>query len=172
MIEAFSRVRARHPAATLVVVGHFMPPSLEAELRRDAQFRGVAESVEVVGRVPFAEVGRHLGRAAVGWVPWQPAPKNQKNVPTKLFEYMAFGLPVVASDLASIRPFVAEGDTGRLVCADDPEAHAAAILELLRDRDYAAAMGRRGREAVASRFNWAAVEGRLLDLYDRVAGSQ
>ena len=169
MVEALALVRRQRPDAHLLVVGHFMPPALERELRRDAQQHGVGDAVEIVGRVPFAEIGRQLERAAVGWVPWQPYPKNQKNVPTKLFEYMAYGLPVVSSDLASTRPFLVDGATGRLVRADDPQAHAAAILEVLDDREAAAAMGRRARDEVVARLNWSAVEGRLLGLYDRLA---
>ena len=94
--------------------------------------------------------------------------KNRKNIPTKLFEYMAFGLPVVSSDLPSTRPFVTHGDNGLLAAAADPAAHAAALLELLTDAPAAARMGESGRQLVATRFNWAAMEGRLLGLYEAV----
>jgi glycosyltransferase involved in cell wall biosynthesis len=166
MIEAFAEVHRRFPEARLLHVGHFMPPELEEELLSHAARLGVEEALRIVGRVPFDEVGRQLERAAVGWVCWQPYPKNQKNVPTKLFEYMAFGLPVVCGDLDSTRPYLEDGVTGRLVAADDAAAHAGAIIDLLEDRRAAAAMGLRGREQVLARYNWRSVEGRLLDLYD------
>jgi glycosyltransferase involved in cell wall biosynthesis len=143
-----------------------MPPELEQEVLLDAQRHGLEEAVRFVGRVPFDEVGRHLERAAVGWVTWQPYPKNQKNVPTKLFEYMAYGLPVVSSDLDSTRRFVEDGVSGHLVRADDAGAHAEAIIDLLEDRRAAAAIGLRGREQVLARYNWRSIEGRLLDLYE------
>jgi glycosyltransferase involved in cell wall biosynthesis len=168
MIEAFAQVHREHPEARLLHVGHFMPPELEQEVLRDAQCHGLEEAVLIAGRVPFDEVGRYLERAAVGWVTWQPYPKNQKNVPTKLFEYMSYGLPVVSSDLASTRTFVEDGMTGRLVRADDPNAHAEAIIEILENRQEAAAMGLRGREQVLTRYNWRSIEDRLLDLYDRL----
>jgi len=166
MIEAFAQVHRKHPEARLLHVGHFMPPELEQEVLRDAQRHGLGEAVRFVGRVPFDEVGRHLERAAVGWVTWQPYPKNQKNVPTKLFEYMAYGLPVVSSDLDSTRRFVDDGVSGKLVRADDAGAHAEAIIDLLEDRRAAAAIGLRGREQVLARYNWRLIEGRLLDLYE------
>ncbi len=168
MIEAFAQVAARLPAARLLIVGHFMPPELEAEVRAAAAARGIGEAVEMTGRVPFAAIGDFLRRAAVGWVPWQPVAKNRKNIPTKLFEYMAFGLPVVSSDLPSTRPFVTDGENGRLVAAGDPAAHAAALLELLTDAPKAARMGQAGQRLVATQFNWAAMEGRLLGLYEAV----
>ena len=166
MIEAFAQVHRKHPEARLLHVGHFMPPELEQEVLRDAQRHGLEEAVRFVGRVPFDEVGRYLERAAVGWVTWQPYPKNQKNVPTKLFEYMAYGLPVVSSDLDSTRRFVEDGVSGHLVRADDAGAHAEAIIDLLEDRPAAAAIGLRGREQVLARYNWRSIEGRLLDLYE------
>jgi len=165
MIEAFAEIHAEIPRTRLLLVGHFMPPNLEHELRRDAQRLGVEEAVEIVGRVPFDRIGHHLERAAVGWVTWQACPKNRKNVPTKLFEYMAYGLPVVSSDLDSTREFVMDGDTGRLVPADDPHAHARAVIEVLNDRSRAAEMGIRGRELVLDRYSWETVEDRLLGLY-------
>ena len=168
MIEAFAQVAARLPAARLLIVGHFMPPELEDEVRAAAAARGIGQAVEITGRVPFAAIGDYLQRAAVGWVPWQPIAKNRKNIPTKLFEYMAFGLPVVSSDLPSTRPFVTHGDNGLLAAAADPAAHAAALLELLTDAPAAARMGESGRQLVATRFNWAAMEGRLLGLYEAV----
>jgi glycosyltransferase involved in cell wall biosynthesis len=171
MIEAFAQVHRKHPEARLLHVGHFMPPELEQEVLLDAQRRGLEEAVRFVGRVPFDEVGRHLERAAVGWVTWQPYPKNQKNIPTKLFEYMAYGLPVVSSDLDSTRRFVEDGVSGHLVRADNVGAHAEAIIGLLEDRRAAAAIGLRGREQVLARYNWRSIESRLLDLYELLARS-
>jgi glycosyltransferase involved in cell wall biosynthesis len=169
MIEAFAEVHARRPDARLLHVGHFMPPELEQEVQRHAVELGIAEAVHRVGRVPFAQVGSYLERAALGWVTWQPCAKNQKNVPTKLFEYMAYGLPVVSSDLDTTRPYIENRISGTLVEAADPAAHAQAILELLDDREEAARRGRRGRELVLERYNWQAVEHRLLELYQELA---
>lgn len=171
MIEAFAAVHRRRPDARLWLVGHFAPPTLEAEVAAHADRCGVGDVVTITGRVPFTDIGSYLARAAVGWVPWQPARKNHKNIPTKLFEYMSHGLPIVASDLASTRPFVTHGGNGLLVPATRPDAHAEAILRILDDSSGAAAMGRAGQRLVAERYNWARMERRLLDLYDSLVGS-
>ena len=167
MIETFAQVVAVMPEARLLLVGHFMPPGLEEEVRAAATARGIAGAVEIIGRVPFDRISDYLRRARVGWVTWQPVAKNRKNIPTKLFEYMAFGLPVVSSDLPSTRPFVAP-EVGLLPAADDPAAHTAALLELLGNPLQAAAMGAAGRRLVEKRYNWSAMEPRLLGLYEEV----
>lgn len=166
MIEAFARVAAVFPDARLLHVGHMQPPDLADEVRADAVERGIADAVTLAGRVPFEQIGDYLKRAAVGWVTWQPVPKNEKNIPTKLFEYMAYGLPIVSSDLASTRPFVQSGENGYLVKAEDPMAHAGAILSLLRHPTDVAAMGRCGQRKVLETYNWDEMERRLLQLYE------
>jgi glycosyltransferase involved in cell wall biosynthesis len=165
MVEAFHQVHRCLPAAQLLLVGHFMPPELEQEVREDIAQRGIAQAVTIVGRVPFEQIGGHLKRASVGWVPWQPVPKNKKNIPTKLFEYMTYGLPVVSSDLPSTRPFVENGRNGYRVTADMPEAHADKFVELLRHPPRAKEMGKRGQELVRKQYNWGKMEERLLALY-------
>jgi len=165
MVEAFARVRQAAPAARLLLVGHFMPPALEDEVRQRAQRLRISDALTIIGRVPFEQIGAYLQQAAVGWVSWQPVPKNEKNIPTKLFEYMAYGIPVVSSDLPSTRQFVDHGENGLLVPAGDPVAHAAAILEILEHPQKGARMGRRGQELVQTRYNWGEMEKRLLALY-------
>ncbi len=167
MLDTFAQVVAQLPAARLRLVGHFAPPGLEAEMRAEAARRGIGHAVEFTGRVAFDRVGEHLAAARVGWVTWGAAAKNRKNIPTKLFEYMAFGLPVVSSDLPSTRPFVPP-DVGLLAAADDPAGHAAALLRLLNDPATAEGMGAAGRRRVAEGWNWAAMEPRLLGVYAAV----
>jgi glycosyltransferase involved in cell wall biosynthesis len=166
MIAAFEQVLQAVPNARLFLVGHFAPPSLEQEVLEDLSERGIGHAVTITGRVPFEEIGEYLRQAAVGWVPWQAVPKNEKNIPTKLFEYMAYQVPVVASDLESTRPFVEDGVNGYRVEPGSPAAHARAILRVLQDPDAAEQMGRAGQERVRARYNWDAMEERLLAFYD------
>ena len=168
MIEAFYQVLQAMPEARLLLVGHFMPPELEQELKADAALYGIEHALAITGPVPFEQIGGYLRQATVGWVTWQPVSKNQKNIPTKLFEYMAYGLPVVSSDLASTRPFVCQGENGYIVAASDPAEHAQAILQLLRHPQRAMTMGRHGQEMVRSRYNWDEMEKRLLALYQEL----
>jgi glycosyltransferase involved in cell wall biosynthesis len=168
MVEAFARVVSNMPQARLWVVGHFTPADLEDEVRADIAKRDIEHAVRLVGRVPFEQIGSYLSSSAVGWVAWQPFAKNQKNIPTKLFEYMAFGLPVVSSGLSSIKPYVYQEQNGLLVDATDPLAHAAALLSLLQNPVVAAEMGQTGRAWVESRWNWAQMAPRLLNFYEAV----
>jgi glycosyltransferase involved in cell wall biosynthesis len=165
MIEAFHQVVQAYPAARLDLVGHFVPPNLQDEVQADIKKLSLGTRVEIHGRVPFDTIGDYLSQAMIGWVPWQSFPKNEKNIPTKLFEYMAYQLPIVASDLRSTRPFVVEEENGLRVRADDPSAHAHAIHYLLDNPDIGRQLGLRGQQMVVERYNWDVMETRLIDFY-------
>lgn len=171
MITAFHQVLQALPEARLQLVGHFMPPTLQDEVQADIDQRGIGHAVTITGRVPFHTIGKYLQQASAGWVPWQAYPKNDKNVPTKLFEYMAYGVPIVSSDLNSTRPYVHQGANGYLVAPDSPESHAEAILKLLQNPESAKAMGLRGQDLVHSIFNWDKEEEKLIHLYEQLLRS-
>ena len=168
MIEAFHQVLKGMPEAQLFLVGPFTPPELEKEVRTDIMQRGIEQKVRIIGQVPFEQVSEYLKQAAVGWVALQPVPKYQKNIPTKLFEYMAYGVPIVSSDLPSTQPFVYHGENGYRVEADDPMAHAQAILDILRRPEVGLAMGEKGQQMVRTCYNWDEMEQRLLVLYQEL----
>ena len=81
---------------------------------------------------------------------------------------MAAGLPVVASTIPRWQEVVEGVGCGLAVDPRDPVAIAVALERLLVDSDESAAMGRRGRQAFLSTFNWDAEAARLLSLYERL----
>jgi glycosyltransferase involved in cell wall biosynthesis len=110
--------------------------------------------------VPFL-----MSQARIGVVPLQPIPKFLKNIPTKVFEYWACALPIVASNLPPIRMFFREGLYGHLVDPTDPQQWANALFHLLDNPQKAQWMGKQARTAVRARFNAAPEQRKLLRLY-------
>lgn len=163
MLAAVARLPERL-RARLIIAGTFAPPELEGEIRRQPGWRRVVYR----GWQPRAGVRAILARARVGLVVDQPIPNYLDSYSTKLFEYMAAGLPVVASDFPLWREIVDGAGCGLLVNPEDPTAIAAALQYLLERPKAAAAMGRRGRAAVLQRYNWEQQAARLLALYARL----
>ena len=143
----------------LRLLGHFKDPALA---RRTA----AVERVDLLSWQPFAEVIRELFQARVGLALLHPHPNHMDAIRSnKLFEYMAAGLPVIASDFPTWRELVVGTGCGLVVDPRDPTAIAAAIEHLLTHPADAEAMGERGRAAVLERFNWDGEGARLVSLY-------
>lgn len=157
----------RRSAARLVLAGRFQPEGLEGELSR----RPGWDHVDVVGWLGRTAVAELLGTARIGLVTLLPTSSYRDSYPTKLFEYMAAGLPVIASDFPLWRGIVETAGCGLLVDPTDPAAIAAAIERLLDDPAEAEAMGLRGQRAIIQHYSWEAERAVLLDLYARLARS-
>jgi len=158
--------RVRVDGARLVLAGDFQPPELRAEL---SQLPGW-ERVDALGRLPRDGIAEQLRRARVGVVTLHPIAIHHDALPVKLFEYMAAGIPVVASDFPLWREIVQGAQCGVLVDPQDPAAVGEAIERCLADPAAAEEMGRRGRDAVQLRYAWEPEGQRLLALYARIRG--
>ena len=157
------------PTAILVLLGY---GALQAELAARAADPALDSRLAVLPAVPPTELLDWVGSADVVAMPIQPTTLNHRlTTPNKLFEAMAAGVPVMASDLPGMAGIVRETGCGVLVDPTDPGAIAAVIGGLLAlpnaDRW---AIGRRGLEAHLARYNWEAQVGSLLDEYGRLTG--
>ena len=88
--------------------------------------------------------------------------------PLSVLEYMEAGKPVVATRVGGVPDLVEDGVTGLLVEPQDPEAFASTVIDLLRDPDRAAAMGRAGQERRLNEFTIEATIRRVEDLYEEL----
>jgi glycosyltransferase involved in cell wall biosynthesis len=150
----------------LVILGRFDLPVTQsrflAQVARDAPDR-----IQWKGRVPFSVVCEWLGRASIGLMPNQSYGSN-RFIHSKLFEYMAAGLPVIASDLPLNRLFVESAECGLLVPPSDAAGYAQAVRYLLEHPDQARQMGQNGQKAFRERYNWETQSPKLLELYERL----
>ena len=118
----------------------------EADLRQLVGELGISQHVLFPGaKVPVAP---YLRRSAIGCLS-----SDSEGFSNALVEYMAAGLPVVATDVGGAREAVVEGDTGYLVAAGDYQAMARQILKLVRDPSLREKLGAHGRANVESDFN-------------------
>jgi glycosyltransferase involved in cell wall biosynthesis len=82
-----------------------------------------------------------------------------------MFEYMAAGIPVIASDFPLWREIIEGNQCGLCVDPLDPKAIAASIDKLINNRDLARRMGENGRRSIVDSFNWSIEEKKLLEFY-------
>ncbi|MFI6869551.1 glycosyltransferase family 4 protein [Nocardia sp. NPDC050406] len=165
LILAMRTIRERIPGAVLVIAGG---GPYEQKLKALAQAMGVAEDVVFTGRVPSAELAAHHTIADVFAMPCRTRGfgLDVEGLGIVFLEASASGVPVVAGNSGGAPETVREGETGTVVEGRDPEAVAAAIVDILADRDAAAAMGAAGRAWVQRQWRWDVMGERLRHLLD------
>lgn len=171
LLDAMRLLALRGRVIRLLLIGYCDDTQVQAELRARIRDRGLSDCVEVHGRINHEEMAKALGRARVGVSPLQDIPKFRVNIPVKIFEYWACGLPVVASDLPPIRPFFKNVGGGLLFPAGDARALAQSIAWLLEHPLSAARMGLRGRTAIETRFSHRHEIQKLLKFYTRLTAN-
>ncbi len=160
------------PEASLTIVGGSGDPADPdlAACRERAAALGIADRVTFAGFVAPAEVRARISGAAVAVV---PLPDNLMaryfTSPLKLFDYMAAGVPIVASDLPSLREVVTDGDSALLTAPDDPSALAQTIRRLLVNPGLADRLRRTAFDQVAH-YTWERRAERILEALERLAG--
>jgi len=127
------------------------------EFERQVAQAGLEKYFHFLGRRD--DVPRILGCCDIAVLP-----SKAEGLPNAVLEYLAAGLPTVASSVGGNLEVVQEGKTGLLVPPQDASALAEGILRLLRDPDFAAKLGRNGREFVSSEFTFF----RLIENTDRL----
>ena len=124
--------------------------------------------VDFVGYVSHTEVYSHLSAADIGLICFHPVKRYQTALSTKLFEYMAAGLPVVISAFPLWKEFLDKNRCGIAVDSSSPEEIARKVEFLLQHPQLMREMGENGQKMVAQRYNWGNEERKLLKMYKEI----
>jgi glycosyltransferase involved in cell wall biosynthesis len=154
------------PDAQLAFLGD-PEPGYGAALHQAACAHGVGDRVALLASVPLAELLAHTAEADVGVTLLQDTCENHRlALPNKLFEYIAAGVPVVASALPEIRGLIEPRGIGWCVPPGDAAALAATLSLALSRRTDAELDRRLARAAVE--LSWEREQRRLTGLYERL----
>jgi glycosyltransferase involved in cell wall biosynthesis len=149
----------------LSLAGSFSEAKLEAEMSVLPGWRRVI----MHGHLDRTGVRRVMARAIAGLVTLHPTSNFLEALPVKMFEYMAAGIPVIASNFPLFRSIIQGERCGLCVDPFDPQAIADAIDYLVAHPALAREMGANGRRAILANYNWAAQATRLIDFYGAIA---
>lgn len=171
LIEAVGLLGETRPAPLLVVMGY---GPLETALHARIAAEGLEAHVRLLPPVEQDVLVSWIADADVAAMPIQPTTLNHRlTVPNKLFEAMAAGVPILASDLPGMAPIVRAVACGLLVDPTSPAAIAAGISRLLAAPDEERAAWRdAGRRAARERYSWEREAPKLLDALAEVSGGR
>lgn len=155
LIEAARIVREEHPEARFILAG-------DGEMRQffEEQVRaaGLAETFVFLGH--RTDIPALLACCDIGVLA-----SRTEGLPNAVLEYMAAGLPVVATSVGGVPEILENEGNGLLIPPENPRALSRALLRLLRDEEMRRRLGAAGRERVLAQFNFASVMARLKQLY-------
>ena len=155
LIAAAPRLLARYPDAELLIAGD---GTCRDALVQQARELGIQERIRFLGHRD--DVPQVLSDADIFVLP-----SRSEAFPNSVMEAMASGLPVVASAVGGIPELVVDGQTGRLVPPGDPDALAAALLNLMERPELAADFGRAGRLRIEETYSFTRMVNQFETLY-------
>lgn len=159
LLHAFAHLQARNSKLRLLIVGN--GPQRDALVSRASKL-GIAESVIFTGSVPHHQMASMLATMDVGVAPYLDVP-NFYFSPLKLYEYMATGLPIVASNAGEISTVVQHGETGLLYSPGNQNELIEQLTRVISDRALAARLGSQARCSV-EQHSWDRNAQTVIDL--------
>ena len=159
LVDAVGLLHRSDPRYHLLLVGE--GPERESLARRVAA-AGLDQVVEMTGQVAPTDVPGLLARMDVGVAPYPQLPDFYFS-PLKIYEYLAAGLPVVATAVGDLAALV-DPRVGELVPAGDPAALAAALAGLRADPQRRERMAARARAVAEAEHGWDRVLSDILNL--------
>lgn len=163
LIDAAPYVIRRFPDVRFLLVGDGIMRRVWTE--RIAA-RGLSTSFVFTGQVPYSEVPQYIGATELCIAPFL-ADRGDAS-PLKLFDYLACGRPVVASNIRPLHDLLSRAQGIASVPPEDSEALAKEIVRLLEDQAAARRLGQNGREWVLEAHSWRSAAQRLLEVCEEV----
>jgi glycosyltransferase involved in cell wall biosynthesis len=160
LIDGFALTHQQRRRARLLIVGE--GPERQRITAR-ARLAGCVDAVEFTGGVDHSEIPALLTSLDVGVAPYA-ARDHSYFSPLKLYEYMAAGLPIVASDIGQAAEVIQDGTTGLLCPPGDSAALATSFVKLIDDPKLRQFLGRNARAAAEERHTWRAVTAQILQI--------
>lgn len=161
LVRAVARIGDGIPGLRVEMIGDGKHRGALVELAREL---GVSDRFDFVQWIPFDEIPRRIAGADLAVVPIL----LDLALPNKLFEYSALGVPVVISDLATLRDYYGD-DAVRYVPPGDDQALADALLDLYHHPAARRALADTARRLYRERYAWSLTHRAYVEVYETLA---
>jgi len=155
LVKAAPSILSCFPDCRFLIVGDGV---MKNELLKLSRELGVDDSFIFTGVVAYDRVPMYINASDICTAPFIFARNAKIGLsPLKLYEYMACGKPVVASDISGVSDALEASEGGVPVCPENPGALAEAVVKLLRDPDLRNKLGSKGLSYVTENYSWYSV---------------
>jgi glycosyltransferase involved in cell wall biosynthesis len=168
MLEVLNQLRADGLDIKLDLIGKITDPGLMKRIEALTFYSKIRNEINWHGQLNISDSYRIAEKSFVGLCLIEPLPNHLESYPTKLFEYMAVGLPIVASNIALYRSVVERRECGICAPYDGIPAIADAIRKIYTDKELLNHFSKNGPQVVIRNYNWASEKNILLDYYQKI----
>ena len=128
--------------------------NIAAFLKDQVRSLNLQNNVEFFGMVAKEKTEDLMKKADLGLIPHIRSEQSDNSSPNKLFDYMAAGLPVLASNCISVKRVIDETNSGMTYVFDSPSDFADVLKRLYNDHEKMVIFATNGKKAVAEKYNW------------------
>jgi len=151
-----------YPDMNFMIIGHSTEQNM---LEKTVQKLNIS-NVELTGFMPFEIASSYLYGSKIGLCPFHRNIHHDTTYANKMFQYMYYGLPVIASNCPSQQAIIEKEKCGVVFEAGNREALKKSILELYHDPAKRQKMGKAGNESVIKKYNWQNAGDEIIRLYN------
>lgn len=162
LIRAFSIIAKKKANIVLYLVGdgYVMP-----KLRNLVNQLELKDRVIFTGWVPFDKAMQYIQMSHIGVIPYKDTLETQVVIPHKLFQYMFYAKPIIASDLPPLKKIIANSDCGILFEPENIKDLAEKLWFAITNYDKIKILGSRGRKAILTKYNIQKIKNKLYEIY-------
>jgi glycosyltransferase involved in cell wall biosynthesis len=166
MLEVMRILKERYQGMVrLLIIGDALYEGERGYIDRKVKEYQIEDVFQRTGWLPYEKVGENLCQGSIGIIFLEPEENNMFSSPNKLFNYMRYGLPVVAVDRPEIRRILLESQCGIIIRQHTVEGLVEGLSRLIEDPGLRRQMGENARRAVHERYSWDIMEKKLLRIY-------
>ena len=167
LIKAFAIIRRKYPKIHLLILGVYSDLSYKAHFQKLVTFYNLDLSVTLLPTVPSYKVTQYLCLGDLAIIPWHFAPVINLATPNKLFEYMACGLPILASNLDGLCKIIKSGENGFLFEPNNLDSLVTTLEQAIHSSELSS-IGTQNRKSIEHKYNLQKHISLLLELCQRL----
>lgn len=153
LLDLVIRVKIEFPDIRLILIGPFSDDSLDANVQKYIRHNNIEDNVQIRGSMKNVEAYPVIAKCMIGLALLLPEPNFTKSLPTKMFEYMALGLPVVVSNFPRWEDIVKSHQAGVVVDPFDIASISEVVSSILANENLYAELSHNAKVA-AQEYSW------------------
>jgi len=172
IIEAIRILKIDFEKIRMIFLGTIFSNKLKEDMLKLIKKYNLQENIELKNNIPYHDVASYYNQSKIGLGIFLPIETHKIILPIKLFEYMAFGLPIVASNFGHINNYILKDNVGLTIDATSPKEIAKAVKILLQNKKLYNTFKNNGIDAVEKKYSWSLMEKKLFLIYDELLESR